>query len=108
MPNTWTLWAENPEHEFLDICRKYEVAHGLKRGRALFAARCGITERRLKAILYEGGRLYADEWLRVMAAHQQVRREHAAKLRATLALLEGEMHAGMAMAGGEPHRGVVG
>ena len=82
--------AENPETFIREVCRIYEATFGLKRGRGVFADRAGITDRRVKALLFENARPYADEFLAAQAAEMVLRRERAAAIRAELEMLEGE------------------
>ena len=83
--------AEYPANEIREVSQLYEATHGLKRGRGLLADRAGISERRLRALLWEAARPYADEFLRVQAAAMVVRRERAARLRAEFEALEQEI-----------------
>lgn len=82
-------WSEILADEVREVVRRYVRHHGFKRGLYLFAQRCGVTERRAKA-LYTGEqlRVWADEWKVAMDADQALRRERAAQLRAELAEIE--------------------
>jgi hypothetical protein len=84
-------WSENPQAAIQSVARLYEQALGLKLGRGILAERAGLSDRRLKALLVERARPYADEYIRVHAAHMVLRRERAAAIRAELASLEMEL-----------------
>lgn len=93
-------WSEILTDEVREVVRRYVRHHGWKRGLYLFAQRCGVTERRAKA-LYTGEqlRVWADEWKVAMDADTALRRERAAQLRAELAEIEaGGLDAGTDMA----------
>ncbi len=87
--------AEFPANEIREVARAYEATHGLKRGRGLLAERAGMSDRRLRALLWEAARPYADEFLAVQAAAMLVRRERAEKIRAELQSLEMELKNGV-------------
>jgi hypothetical protein len=72
-----------------EVVREHVRMHGWKRGLWLFADRCGVTERRAKA-LYTGEtlKLLAHEWHAAMEARTRLRRDRAAALRRELAELE--------------------
>lgn len=92
-------WSEILADEVREVVRSYVRHHGFKRGLYLFATRCGVTERRAKA-LYTGEqlRVWADEWKAAMDADMALRRERAAQLRAELQEIEAGLDAGVAMA----------
>ncbi len=82
--------AEYTTREIRNIARIYEATHGTKRGRGILAERSGLSDRRLRALLFEGARAYADEFLAVQAAAMAGRRERAEALRAEFEALRME------------------
>jgi hypothetical protein len=97
---SWTCRSEALADEVREVVREHVRMHGWKRGLFLFATRCGVTERRAKA-LYTGEplKLLAHEWHAAMDARMTLRRERAAAIRRELAELERGLDVEMAAQG---------